>query len=323
MGDTPMDAAFKAMIAEQERDARFAAAADLERARATAVAPRSGNGARWGWLFAVPGLAMSYFFGGWTIDLPLVGIFGVIIAAVLIGEIWRKERRHGTSVAVRADHFVGREPEPKEPVTQASTETYLHGAASRLYTALWFAAAVIGAVIGAVTVYVGVDSEYASVRNRTVEDRTHWAERVTQARDDATRPAISVRPDGYADVASAPTTPDALAAMVAAHDAFIAKATAQRASDIKWFTLYDARRWTWGRRAYDYPPEGCCSPVTADETAIVASYERHLPFHSWSWLNVYTLLFALGSVAAAAAPILFLALLHWIGTGRRSFGWTW
>ena len=50
MGDTPMDAAFKAMIAEQERDARFAAAADLERARATAVEPRSGDGARWGWL---------------------------------------------------------------------------------------------------------------------------------------------------------------------------------------------------------------------------------------------------------------------------------
>ena len=47
--------------------------------------------------------------------------------------------------------------------------------------------------------------------------------------------------------------------MVAAHDAFIAKATAQRASDIKWFTLYEARRWTWGRLAYDYPPEGCCS----------------------------------------------------------------
>ena len=96
---------------------------------------------------------MSYFFGGWTINSPLVGIFGVIIAAVLIGEIWRKERRHGASVAVRADHFVGREPEPKEPVMQASTKTYWRDTAVRLYAVAWFAAAVIGAVI----VYVGVD----------------------------------------------------------------------------------------------------------------------------------------------------------------------
>ena len=63
--------------------------------------------------------------------------------------------------------------------------------------------------------------------------------------------------------------------------------------------------------------------MTADETALVASYERNLPFHSWSWLNVYTLLFSLGAAIATGAPILFLALLHWIGTGRRGFGAAW
>ena len=104
-----------------------------------------------------------------------------------------------------------------------------------------------------------------------------------------------------------------------------AHAAAQRASDIAWFICFEARNWSWGWTYRDDAPTGCNTgnTVTADERALVAGYERILPFRFWSWLSVYTLMFSLGAAIATAAPILFLALLHWIGTGRRGFGWTW
>ena len=200
---------------------------------------------------------------------------------------------------------------------QASTKTYWRGTAARVYTTLWFAAALASVGVAVCSVVIGSETLYPIARDQAIEDRAHWAVRVMQAQHDnlPNLPVVQIDPGSLRL-----PTPEALASV----DAIIAEATAQRASNIKWFTCFEGRNWPRGWTYSDYT--GCNNDyhtVTADERTLVGRYERNLPFHSWSWLNVYTLLFSLGSVAATAAPILFVALLHWIGTGRRGFGWTW